>query len=84
MLTGCVLPQEAVRNMHREAHEAVGKARSPGKQLHVPLRADEVDRFSGMTRREWAAAAAAALDMPEHLANDYRAISGLAHKCAAG
>jgi hypothetical protein len=58
--------------MHREAHEAVEKARSSGKQLHIPLRADELDRLSGMTRRE-----RAALDMPEHLANDYRAISGL-------
>lgn len=57
--------------MHREAHEAVEKARSSGKQLHAPLRADELDRLSGMTRRE------RALDMTEHLANDYRAISGL-------
>jgi hypothetical protein len=63
--------------MHREAHEAVEKARSSGKQLHVPLRADELDRLSGMTRRERAAGAALDSDMPEHLANDYRAISGL-------
>jgi hypothetical protein len=75
MMTGCVPPQEAVRNMHREAQEAVEKARSSGKKLHIPLRADELDRLSGMTRRE--RAAAPALDMPEHLANDYRAISGL-------
>ena len=75
MLTGRVPPQEAVRNMHREAHEAVEKARSSGKQLHTPLRADELDRLSGMTRRE--RAAVSALDMTEHLANDYRAISGL-------
>ena len=61
--------------MHREAHEAVGKARSSGKQLHTPLRADELDRLSGVTRRE--RATAAALDLPEHLASDYRAISGL-------
>ena len=60
--------------MHREAHEAVEKARSSGKQLHM-LREDELDRLSGMTRRELAAAAA--LDMTEHLANDYRTISGL-------
>jgi hypothetical protein len=61
--------------MHREAHEAVEKARSSGKQFHIPLHADELDRLSGMTRRE--RAAAAALDIPEHLANDYRVISGL-------
>jgi hypothetical protein len=57
--------------MHREAHEAVEKARSSGKHFHIPLRADELDRLSGMTRREQAS-----LDMSEHLANDYRAISG--------
>jgi hypothetical protein len=74
-LTGGVPLQEAVRNMHREAHEAVEKARSSGKQFHIPLRPDELDRLSGMTRRE--RPAAATLDMPEHLANDYRAISGL-------
>ncbi len=67
-------PQEAVRNMHREAHEAVEKAQSSGNQSHIPLRSDELDRLSGMTRREQAAAS---LDMPEHLANDYRVISGL-------
>ena len=61
--------------MHREAHEAVEKARRSGKQLHIPLREDELDRLSGMTLRE--RAATAALDTPEHLANDYRAISGL-------
>jgi hypothetical protein len=75
MLIRCVPPQEAVRNMHREAHEAVEKARSSGKQFHIPLRADELDRLSGMSRRE--RAADTALDTPEHLANDYRAISGL-------
>ena len=64
-----------MRNMHREAHEAVEKARSSGKQFHIPLHADELDRLSGMSRREQAATTA--LDMPEHLANDYRAISGL-------
>jgi hypothetical protein len=61
--------------MHREAHEAVEKARSSGKQFHTPLRADELDRLSGMTRRD--RAAAGALDMTEHLTKDYRAISGL-------
>lgn len=61
--------------MHREAHEAVEKARSSSKHFHIPLRADDLDRLSGMTRRE--RAAPAALDMPEHLANDYRAVSGL-------
>ncbi|KAI0273975.1 fungal-specific transcription factor domain-containing protein [Russula aff. rugulosa BPL654] len=66
---------EAVRNMHREAHEAVEKARSSGKQFHTPLRADELDRLSGMTRRD--RAAAGALDMTEHLTKDYRAISGI-------
>ena len=69
MLTDCVPLQEAVRNMHREAHEAVEKAQSSGKQLHAPLRGEELERLSGMTRREH--------DMTEHLANDYRAISGL-------
>ena len=61
--------------MHREAHEAVEKTRSSGKHFHIPLHADDLDRLSGMTRRE--RAAPAAIDIPEHLANDYRAISGL-------
>jgi hypothetical protein len=61
--------------MHREAHEAVEKARSSGEQSHISLRAEELDRLSGIMRREQAAAAS--LVMPEHLASDYRAISGL-------
>jgi hypothetical protein len=62
--------------MHREAHEAVGKARSSGEQSYISLHGDELDRLSGMMRREQAAAAGG-LVMPEHLASDYRAISGL-------
>ena len=76
-----VFPQEAVRNMHRKAHEAVEKARSSSKLLHTPLRGDELDRLSGVMRRE-------RVDIPEHLANDYRAISGLdapmASPCLSG
>ena len=67
MLT-LVCPQEAVRNLHREAHEAVEKARSSGERSHISLRSDELDRLSGMMRREQAAAAA--LVMPEHSASD--------------
>jgi hypothetical protein len=65
-------PQEAVRNLHREAHEAVDKARNSSERSHVSLRADELDRLSGMMWREQAAGV-----LPEHLASDYRAISGL-------
>ena len=61
-----------MRSLHREAHEAVGKARSSGEQSHMSLRPDELDRLSGMMWREQAATV-----MPEHLASDYRAISGL-------
>jgi hypothetical protein len=64
-----------VRSLHRDAHEAVEKARSPGEQPHMSLRADELDRLSGMMWREQAATAP--FVMPEHLASDYRAISGL-------
>jgi hypothetical protein len=39
------------------------------------LRAEELDRLSGISRRE--AAAPSSSMMPERLANDYRAISGL-------
>jgi hypothetical protein len=66
---------EAVRNLHREAHEAVEKARSSSERSHISLRADELDRLSGMMWRQQAAGAAVGL--PEHLASDYRAISGL-------
>lgn len=68
-------PQEAVRSLHRDAHEAVEKARSPGEQSHMSLRADELDRLSGTMWREQAATSP--FVMPEHLASDYRAISGL-------
>ena len=71
-LTTGIPPQEAVRSLHREAQEAVEKARSSGEQPHMSLRPDELDRLSGMMWREQAATV-----MPEHLASDYRAISGL-------
>jgi hypothetical protein len=62
--------------MHFEAREAVEKARNSGEHPRVPLRADQLDRLSGMTRRE-RAAVAPALAMQDRLVNDYRAISGL-------
>jgi hypothetical protein len=64
--------QEAVRNLHREAREAVEKARG-SDEPYEPLRAEELDRLCGMTRLVQAEAA----PVPEQLANDYRAISGL-------
>jgi hypothetical protein len=64
--------------MHLEAREAVESARSSGEQLRASLRADELDRLCGMTRNDRAAATATATPvMPERLATDYRAISGL-------
>jgi len=67
---------EAVHSMHFEAREAVEKARNSGEHPRVPLRADQLDRLSGMTRRE-RAAVAPALAKQDRLVNDYRAISGL-------
>jgi len=66
-----------VRNLHFEAREAVEKARSSGEHPRAPLRAEELDRLSGMTRRERAAVAPPTPVMHDRLANDYRAISGL-------
>jgi hypothetical protein len=62
-----------VRNLHLEAREAVEKARSSGEQLHPPLRLDELDGISDVTRREQVAVASTSV-VSEH---DYRAISGL-------
>ncbi|KAI0003869.1 fungal-specific transcription factor domain-containing protein [Russula compacta] len=64
---------EAVRNLHREAVE---KVRSSGEQSYPPLRADELDRLSGMTRSRQASEAPTPVAL-EHLTTDYRAISGL-------
>ncbi|KAI0308382.1 hypothetical protein B0F90DRAFT_166430 [Multifurca ochricompacta] len=67
---------EAVRNLQREAREAVavGKVRN-SDESHTPLRVEELDRLSGMT---WhVQAAPTTLAMSEHLATDYRVISGL-------
>lgn len=61
---------EAVRNLHREAREAVEKGRS-SDEPHAPLGAEELDRLCGMTRLVQAPV------VPEQLASDYRAISGL-------
>jgi len=72
--TGVAL-QEAVRNLHLEAREAVEKARSSGEAHQTPLRAEELDRLSGMSRRETAASSTSMT--PERIAIDYRAISGL-------
>ena len=64
--------------MHREAREAVETARSSGGAHQMPLRAEELDRLSGMSRREPAASSSSVMpERPERLANDYRAISGL-------
>src|ERR1700741_4919997 len=49
----CVPPQEAVRNMHRETHEAVGNAQRSSNHLHTPLHSDELDRLTGMARASW-------------------------------
>ena len=65
-----------MRNLHLEAREAVEKARSSGEQVHPPLRSDELDRITGVTRREQVAVASTSV-VSEHLATDYRAISGL-------
>jgi hypothetical protein len=64
-----------VRNLHREAREAVEKVGSPDDRLCVPLEADHLDRLSGMTRHMRASPPTSA--MSEHLAADYRAVSGL-------
>ena len=63
--------------MHFEAREAVEKAGGSGELPRAPLRADQLDRLSGMTRRERAAAVAPTSVVHDRLANDYRAISGL-------
>ena len=63
-----------MRNLHREAREAVEKARS-SDEPYTPLRAEELDRLCGMTRLVQAAPPTHVV--PEHLASDYRAISGL-------
>jgi len=65
---------EAVRNLHREAREAVEKARS-SDEPYTPLRAEELDRLCGMTRLVQAAPPTPVV--PDHLSSDYRAISGL-------
>jgi len=74
--------QEAVRNLHREAREAVEKARSSGEAHQMPLRAEELDRLSGISRRE--AATSSTSVITERLAIDYRAISGLEAPTASG
>ena len=66
--------------MHREAREAVETARSSGGAHQMPLRAEELDRLSGMSRRDSATSSSSMMPErpePERLANDYRAISGL-------
>jgi hypothetical protein len=68
--------QEAVRNLHLEAREAVERARSSDEAHQTPLRAEELDRLSGMSRRE-AVASSTSMLLPERLAIDYRVISGL-------
>ncbi|KAI0275236.1 fungal-specific transcription factor domain-containing protein [Gloeopeniophorella convolvens] len=66
----------AVRSLHREAHEAVEKVQSAGDAQPLnTLRADELDRLCGMTRR--VQAAPPVLVVPEQLAGDYSALSGL-------
>ncbi len=60
-----------MRNLHREAREAVQISDEP----YTPLRAEELDRLCGMTRLVQAAPPTPGV--PEHLASDYRAISGL-------
>jgi hypothetical protein len=69
--------QEAVRNLHREAREAVEKGRS-SDESYAPLRAEELDRLCGMTRLVQAEPPVPVI-VPEHehLASDYRALSGL-------
>lgn len=66
----------AVRNLHREAREAVEKSRN-SDETYAPLRAEELDRLCGMTRLVQAAPPTPAVPEHEHLASDYRAISGL-------
>ena len=63
-----------MRNLHREAREAVEKARN-SDEPYAPLRAEELDRLCGMTRLVQAAPPTPVV--PEHLAGDYRAINGL-------
>ncbi|KAH9964107.1 fungal-specific transcription factor domain-containing protein [Russula dissimulans] len=65
---------EAVRNMHHEAREAVENVRRSGEHPHAPLRADELDRLTGMGTTR---VGARTIITPEQLAIDYRAISGL-------
>jgi hypothetical protein len=77
MLTLLIPLQSAVRNLHREACETVEKVRKSCERPHTPLRADELDRLSGMTRHDDKAASDLTPVMPERLATDYRAISGL-------
>ncbi|KAI9444607.1 hypothetical protein H4582DRAFT_2070341 [Lactarius indigo] len=63
---------EAVRNLYREASEAVEKGRN-SDEPYAPLGTEELDRLCGMTRLVQAPVE----PEPEHLASDYRAISGL-------
>lgn len=62
--------------MHREAREAVEKSRN-SDETYAPLRAEELDRLCGMTRLVQATPPTPAVTEHEHLARDYRAISGL-------
>ena len=73
-----------MRNLHREAREAVEKARSSGEAYQMPLRAEELDRLSGISRREAATSSTSVIPERERLAIDYRAISGLDAPAASG
>jgi hypothetical protein len=70
-----------VRNLHREAREAVEKVGSSDEELHMQLGADQLDRLSGISRR--ARASPPTSVMSEHLAADYRAVSGLEAQMAS-
>lgn len=70
-----ISPQEAVRNLHREAHEAVEKVGSSDDEPQTRLGADQLERLSGITRRVRASPPTPVV--VEHLATDYRAVSGL-------
>jgi len=66
---------EAVRNLHREAREAVEKVGSSDDELQMQLGADQLERLSGTTRRVRASPPTPVV--AEHLATDYRAVSGI-------
>ncbi|KAI0066532.1 hypothetical protein BV25DRAFT_1988290 [Artomyces pyxidatus] len=62
---------DAVRNLHRQAHEAMDKNEVPGRS---PLSSDELDRLCGKTRVVTCAPSPA---VDDQILSDYRALCGV-------